>query len=136
MKSSRLVMLVVFASFVLLASAVAQTGTIRVHVPFDFIAGTQTLAAGDYKVSINGSLLQMARIDGSGVAMVSTNLTGGGPNQDMTPRLVFHCYANHCFLSVAWIGEINQGHELYVSSAELEYARTIKQDQKIVAAAR
>lgn len=134
MKSSRLMMSVVFALFAPLA--VAQTGTIRVHVPFDFGAGSQTLAAGDYKVSIDGSLLQMARIDGSGAVTVSTGLTGGGPNQDMTPRLVFHCYGDHCFLSVAWIGEINQGHELYASSAELEYARAVKQDQKIVAAAR
>jgi hypothetical protein len=136
MKSSRLMISIVIATFALLASAVAQTGTIRVSVPFNFTVGTQTLVAGAYNASVNGSLLQLARVDGPGIAIASTNPTGGGPNQNVTPRLVFHCYGNHRFLSIAWIGETNQGHELYASSAELEYARTTKQDQKIILAAR
>ena len=106
MTSSRIMISVAFALFVLLTSAFAQTGAIRVTVPFDFTVGRQTLVAGDYRVSVNGtSLLQVARIDGPGVAIVSTNNTGGGPYQDVTPRLVFHCYGNRHFLSVAWIGE-------------------------------
>jgi len=125
-----------FALFVLLTSAFAQTGAIRVSVPFDFTVGRQTLAAGDYRVAISGSLLQVARIDGPGVSTVSTNYTGGSPNQDMTPRLIFHCYGSRHFLSVAWIGEVNQGHELYASAAELEYARTTNQEQTIVLASR
>jgi len=137
MKSSRLMISVAFAMFVLVTSAFAQTGAIRVTVPFDFTVGRQTLAAGDYRVSVNGtSLLQVARADGPGVAIVSTNYTGGGPNQNLTPRLVFHCYGNRHFLSVAWVGEVNMGHELYASSAELEYARTTKQEQTIVLASR
>ena len=136
MKSSRLMISVVFAAFVLVTSAFAQTGAIRVTVPFDFTVGRQTLAAGDYKVSISGSMLQVARIDGPGVAGVLTNYTGGGANQDLTPRLVFHCYGNRHFLSVAWIGEVKQGHELYAPAAELEYARTTKQEQTIVLASR
>ena len=136
MKSSRLMIAVAFALFVMVASAVAQTGAMRVTVPFNFTVGTQTLAAGDYKVSISGSLLQVARADGPGGAIVSTNPTGGGANENASPRLVFHCYGTHRFLSIAWIGEMNQGHELYASSAELEYARTTKQDQKIVLASR
>jgi hypothetical protein len=127
---------VAFAAFVLLTSAFAQTGAIRVTVPFDFTVGKQTLAAGDYRVAISGSLLQVARIDGPGVAIVSTNNTGGGPNQNLSARLVFHCYGNRHFLSAAWIGEVNMGHELFASSAELEYARTTKQDQTIVLASR
>jgi hypothetical protein len=137
MKNTRFMVSATFALFVLLTSAFAQTGAIRVTVPFDFTVGRQTLAAGDYRVSVNGtSLLQVARIDGPGVANVSTNYTGGGPYQDLTPRLVFHCYGNRHFLSVAWIGEVNQGHELYASAAELEYARATKQEQTIVLASR
>jgi len=136
MKSSRIMISVAFAWFVLLTSAFAQTGAVRLTVPFAFSVGNQTLATGDYKVSINGSLLQVARADGPGVAIVSTNLTGGGPNENVSPRLVFHCYGTHHFLSIAWIGEMNQGHELYASAAELEYARTTKQEQTIVLASR
>jgi hypothetical protein len=136
MKNTRFMVSATFALFVLLTSAFAQTGAIRVTVPFDFTVGKQTLTAGDYRVAISGSLLQVARIDGHGVSTVSTNYTGGSPNQDLTPRLVFHCYGNRHFLSVAWIGEVNMGHELFASAAELEYARTTKQDQTAVLAAR
>lgn len=136
MKSPRLMFSVAFALFVLLTSAVAQTGTIRVSVPFAFTVGSQALAGGDYTVSSSGSLLRLARIDGPGVATVSTNLTGGGPNENLTPRLIFHCYGNRRFLSVAWIGEMNQGHELYASAAELEFARTTRQDRAVVLASR
>lgn len=136
MKSSRLMISVAFALFVLLTPALAQTGAVRVTVPFQFTVGRQTLAAGDYKVAISGSLLQVARIGGSGAVSVLTNYTGGGANQDASPRLVFHRYGNHHFLAVAWIGEANMGHELYAAAAELEYARTTKQDQTIVLATR
>lgn len=122
--------------FVLLASAVAQTGAVRANIPFAFTVGNQVLAAGDYKVSISGSLLQVARIDGPGAASVITNYTGSGPNQDSNPRLVFHRYGNRHFLSEAWIGEVNGRHELFTSSAEMEYARTAKQGQRIVLASR
>jgi hypothetical protein len=136
MKNTRLMVSAVFALFVLLTPAFAQTAAIRVSVPFNFTVGKQTLAAGDYRVAISGSLLQVSRLDGPGVSTVSTNYTGGGANQDLTPRLVFHCYGNRHFLSVAWIGERNMGHELFASSAELEYARNTKQEQKIVLAKR
>ena len=137
MKSSRIMISATFAFFVLLTSAFAQTGAIRVTVPFDFTVGRHTLAAGDYRVSINGqTLLQVARADGPGAAIVSTNYTGGSPNQDLSPRLVFHRYGNRYFLSTAWIGEVNMGHELFASSLELEYARTTKQEQTIVLASR
>lgn len=134
MKSSRIMIAVAFAMFVLLASAVAQTGAIRFSVPFDFTVGKQTLAAGDYKVSISGSVLEVARVHGPGTAYVMTNKTGAGPNEDLTPRLIFHRYGDRHFLSQAWIGD--GGHELYASVAELEYARAMKQDQMIVLAAR
>jgi hypothetical protein len=136
MKNTRFAVSVAFAAVVLLTSAFSQTGAIRVAVPFDFTVGKQTLPAGDYRVAINGSLLQVARIDAPGVATVSTNNTGGGANQDLTPRLVFRCYGNRHFLSVAWIGESNQAHELYASAAELEYARNTKQELKTVLASR
>jgi len=137
MKSTRFMVSATFALFVLLASAFAQTGAIRVTVPFDFTVGKQMLTAGTYRVAINGtSLLNVARIDGPGVAIVSTNYTGGGPNQNLSPRLIFHSYGNRHFLSVAWIGEMNMGHELFAPAAELEYARTTKQEQTILLASR
>jgi hypothetical protein len=135
MKRSRLMISVAFALFVLLTSAFAQTGAIRVTVPFDFTVGKQTLPAGDYSVTINRqALLKVVRIDGAGFASALTNYTGGGPNQNLTPRLVFNRYGNRSFLAEAWIGDM--GHELSASAAELEYAHTIHQDRTIVLASR
>lgn len=134
MRLSRFTISVAFALFGLLAPAFAQTGAIHVTIPFNFTVGVQTFPAGEYKVAINGSLLRVARIDGPGIATVLTNFTGGGPGQNAAPRLLFHRYGNRYFLSVAWIGEIEQGHDLFASPKELELARTTKLEQKVVLA--
>jgi len=137
MKNSRFMISAVFAVFVLLTSAWAQTGAVRATVPFDFTVGKQTLPAGEYRVTINGpGLLQVARIAGPGAVSVMTNLTGGGPSQDSSPRLVFHRYGRRHFLSIAWIGDGNMGREPYASAEELEYARTTKQELVTVLASR
>jgi len=131
MKSSKLMIAAAFATFVLLSSAYAQTGSFQVTVPFAFTVGHQTLAAGDYTVTAHHQSLQLARTDGHGGAIVLTNATGGRSNDDPTPRLVFHRYGDRYFLSQAWIGG---GREVFASTAELEYARTTKQEQAIVLA--
>jgi hypothetical protein len=123
---------VAFAAFVLLTSAFAQTGAIRATIPFDFTVGKQTLAAGDYKVTMNGTVLNLTRMNGPGSAFVPTY--GYGYNKDVSPRLVFHRYGNRAFLSQAWIADT--GRELFASPNELEYARTTHQDQTTVLAAR
>jgi len=74
---------------VLVASAAAQTEAARATIPFAFTVDKRTLPAGDHRVSIDGSLLQVARIDGPGTASGMTTYTGGGPNQTANPRLVF-----------------------------------------------
>ncbi len=134
MKNSRV--LAIFTLFVLLVPAVAQVGSARMNVPFDFTVGNQKLAAGDYTVAVNGSTLQVTAVDGSGAVHAITSYVGGGPNQDLTPRLIFHRYGNRRFLSQVWLGEINMGRELFASAAELEYARNTKQETVTVAASR
>jgi hypothetical protein len=133
MKSSRLIISILLASFVLFTQALAQTGAARVTVPFKFTVANQTLPAGDYQLAVNGSVLQVKSINGSGAAHAMRMYTGGGPNQDLTPRLVFHRYGERHFLAEVWIGEVNMGHQLFVSAGELEYARTTKQETETVA---
>ena len=136
MKNSKLMLSAVFAMFVMLTPAFAQTGTIRVSVPFAFTAGKRTMPAGDYRVSVNGSFLQLSNIDAKTTNGMLTNFTGGGPSERQAPRLVFHCYGSHRFLTEAWIGETSMGHELTRSSAERELARSTLADQNIILAAR
>jgi len=136
MKSSRLMIAVVFALFALLASAAAQTEAIQAKVPFDFTVGKQTLTAGVYRVMINGpAMLRVARTDGPDVAGIMTNCVKVGSKDDLRPRLVFHRYGNHYFLAQAWIGGVNVGHQLYASPAELELARTTKPESTTILAA-
>lgn len=131
MKNSKV--LAIVSLFVLLTPAIAQTGAARANVPFDFTVGTQKLAAGDYNVAINGSILQITDLDGKGAAHAMTVYVGGGPNQDLTPRLIFHRYGDRRFLAQVWLGEINQGHQLFASATELEYARNTKQESVTIA---
>ena len=131
MKNSKLMVAIALAVFALLTSAFAQTGAIRARVPFDFTVGKQTLSAGDYTVKMNGTVLNLTRMDGPGFAFVPTY--GYGYNKDVSPRLVFHRYGRRAFLSQAWIAS---GRELFASPMELECARTTKQEQTTVLASR
>jgi len=135
-KNSKLILSAVFSMFFVLTPAFAQTGAIRVSVPFAFTAGKRIMPAGDYRVTVNGSFVQLMGPDAKAVNNLMTNYTGGGPNQNQAPRLVFHCYGSHRFLTEAWIGETVMGHELAKSSAERELTRSTPAGQNIILAAR
>jgi hypothetical protein len=133
MKSSELMISIIFASLFLLTPAFAQTVPIRVTVPFDFTVGDQRLPAGEYRVAIvSDSALRVLRMDESTVAHVVTTFISGGPNLDPTPKLIFHRYGDRRFLFQVWTGEV--GRELFASASESEYARTTKQESVTVAA--
>ena len=136
MKSPKAILWIAIAVCALFTQAVAQTEAARVSVPFKFSLANRTLPAGDYRVTINGSLLQIAAIDSNASATAMTVYAGGGHDQDLTPRLVFHRYGDHRFLAEVWIGEINMGHQLFASAGELEYARNTKQESVTDAMAR
>jgi len=130
MKHSHLMIAVAFAVSILMTSALAQTGAIKANVPFDFTIAKQIFPAGEYKVAVQGTMLQVMRLDGPGSAYLQYNLSAR--NKDMSPRLIFHRYGNSSFLSQAWI--TGAGHELIASPREIEYARTDKQEQVVVLA--
>jgi hypothetical protein len=130
MKNTRLMVSAVFALLVLLTPAFGQSAGFRVQVPFQFAVGNHTLAAGEYRVTVmKPGMLQVQRVDGSGTTAVLTNYIGGGPSQDRSPRLIFHSYGDHHFLSQVWIDDVNVGHELFASASELRYARAGHQGQ-------
>jgi hypothetical protein len=120
MKSAKFTIYLACSIVLALTSISAQTGAIRAKIPFDFNTGEQTLLAGDYKVTI----------DGSGFAFVP--IYSYGYNKDASPKLVFHRYGTQSFLAEAWIAA--SGHELWTSPREGEFARTAKQERTIVIA--
>ena len=130
MKSAKSLIYIACSLVLALTSMSAQTGGIRAKIPFDFHIGEQLLLAGDYKVTIEGTVLHVARLDGSDFAFVPTY--SYGHNKDTSPKLVFHRYGNHSYLAEAWMAA--SGHELWASPGEVEYAQTTKQERTIVIA--
>lgn len=133
MKLSRLLIAVAFVLFFPAIPVSAQDWTVRVTIPFDFAVGKQTLPAGEYRVSINGpAMLRVARINGHDVAGVMTESVRGAGN--VSPRLIFHRYGKQYFLAEVWVGELNLGHQLFATAAELEIARMTKSDSATILA--
>jgi hypothetical protein len=113
-----------------MTSAVAQTGSIKANIPFDFTIAKQTFPAGEYKVLEQDLVLLLVPLDGPGSVVVLSYIADY--KHDVTPKLVFHRYGKRSFLSQAWIGTV--AHELIASPREIEYARTDKQEQVVVLA--
>lgn len=133
MKTSKLMISVAAAFLVLLTPAWAQTWAVQANIPFEFTVGQQTLAAGEYRVSINGpAMLRVARVNGPEVAGVMTSPNRGVEN--VSPSLIFHRYGKQYFLTEVRVGELNLGHQLFASPAELEIARTTKQESTTILA--
>ncbi len=135
MKSTKMMISAAFALLVLITPAFAQSAGYKVQVPFEFAVGNHSLPAGEYHVTVmKPGMLQLQRVDGPGTAAVMTTYVGGGPAQDRTPRLIFHSYGDHYFLSQVWIDDVSVGHELFASASELRYAREGHQGQTTLVA--
>lgn len=106
-------------------SAQAQQ-SIRVNIPFAFMADKATLPAGEYLVqrpAIGGPrVLMLQRIDGSAAAIVSAMSVQANDWQTET-YLVFHRFGDSYFLSQIWTEGNKSGLQLSKSPREKELAR-------------
>lgn len=136
MKTLRLIALALFATVIVGNQAVAQNTSIRMTIPFTFSVSNQPFPAGDYLFIANGHLLQVKNVDGSATAHVLTIYVGGGPHENLTPRVILHRYGSFLFLSEVWIGHTHMGHRLLTSPAEMAYARATTQEVVTLAAVR
>ena len=108
----------------LCAGAQAQSagGEMKVHVPFDFEVGRQTLPAGDYRIEIVGRLtdtkiISIKRIGGRGARLVlatpSDSRKAGG-----AAGLVFDRVGVRYFLSQVWAPSGPVGLKVHGSGTE------------------
>lgn len=101
----------------------AQTGGVRVTVPFRFSISGKTFAAGDYTmVAGSHQVSVVSQGDGRTVALALANDISGhaaGANG----RIVFHCYGERCFLAEVWSPIQENGRLLLISPAEAESGR-------------
>ena len=113
-------------AIVLAAPVSAQTVTVRVSVPFDFLVGGRTMPAGDYIVATSGNtgmVLVQNLTRGIVPVMAPSNATDG-PRDTGKAFLAFRRYGSDYFLAKIWDGSADAGRSLPTSTIEREKAKT------------
>ena len=112
----------VFATMFAFSNARAQSSNqeLIANVPFEFTAGSQTLPAGKYILTVvnpasDQKVLRIRRVEGK--TMVLQMHSVFGKVQDGA-RLVFHRYGNQYFLTQAWTAADSIGMEAPRTRAE------------------
>jgi len=115
-------------------SAHAQSTVAAFKVPFDFVAGSTVLSAGEYHVSNGPAPGSLSLRDGDGhtiSVLVDRLQTLDASTQT---KLVFHRYGSRYFLAQLWIEGENRGRELPRVAQEREMARNSAPKSTVVVA--
>ena len=118
------------------ASAYAQTGVVKVNVPFNFIVDKADLPAGEYMiqgVGLSGNAMTINSTDSKVVKLVLPNACESAQTQTKS-KLVFHRYGSQYFLSQIWIEGTERGKELPRSGREREVAMDYPAQNVVVVA--
>jgi hypothetical protein len=92
------------------------------EVPFNFQISDRAFPAGQYSVSSHSGLLTVRDSNGKSIFIGIVNPVSGrraGP----TGQVVFHCYADRCFLSEYWTAARENGSQLLPSHFETEFRK-------------
>jgi len=100
----------------------AQTGGVRVNVPFNFEVANKTLPEGEYLMWSAKDNVFIQSSQGRTVAVVLSNAVSGR-SVGKTGQVVFQCYGHHCFLSEFWSPTQYAGRQLPKSRREEELAK-------------
>ena len=100
----------------------AQSGGVRVNVPFKFQVANRMLPEGEYLISSSKDNVFVQNAQGRTVAMVQSNAVTGRA-AGATGKIVFQCYEKHCFLSELWSPTAYAGRQLPKSHREEELAK-------------
>lgn len=101
------------------------------QVPFDFVAGNQQFAAGDYtiKSDVSTGAVVIRRGD-EGPSLVFGTHSAGENKEYARAKLVFNRYGNRCFLTQVWPAGAT-GRELSKSRQEAETAKAAPQPEVV-----
>lgn len=116
---------VVFALLVV-ASAYAQSGTLYVSIPFQFMVGSTNFEPGEYtldRVALASGMLLIQTADCRNSAIAITIPARSG-NSDSKSKLIFHRHGDHYFLAEVWKAGNDVGRQLLKSRAEREWAKS------------
>jgi hypothetical protein len=114
------------ATFTTTAGA-QDTHLFRVHVPFAFLAGDQTMPAGDYTIRLDPrfNLVDLAPTPGTGLhrVMLKHNFVTRPHRGSSGGLLTFAKYGDKLVLHGVWARGEEDGHEVVTSKSEIELVR-------------
>jgi hypothetical protein len=119
-------------SMLVAAQAAKADDPMLVNIPFAFVAGNATLAAGEYRVQKldgNSAVVLIRCSDAKAAAMVLTNAAQAKEIQTQS-KLVFQRYGHRYFLSQVWTAGSIRGRQLLKSPAEKEIVQLARFETK------
>ena len=101
-------LMVALAILTSVVSANAQSQTrLKANIPFEFVVGNHTMAAGEYTVKAvtegGGALAILGKENGESVVRLTDPIEA--MNKRRSARLVFHRYGQSYFLAQVWTGD-------------------------------
>lgn len=115
-------------------NAQSHSQKIKADIPFDFVVGDKTLAAGEYSVRQITSGPEGLLVRGLNGGQSIVRLTNAVPTNKAMPKtsLTFRRYGNTYYLAQVWIAGSSEGREMLKSkserAAERELARNSSSD--------
>ena len=103
------------------SNAQSHTQKVRANIPFDFVVGDKTLAAGEYTIgtvtssSSDGIVVRSANGNQSAIRLTST-VQANAPKNRAT--LTFQRYGDSYFLAQVWTPGSAEGREMVKSKTE------------------
>lgn len=121
---------IIALAFVTAVASNAQTSgrNIKADIPFDFVVGSKTLAAGEYSVgqlpshSTDAVLVRSSNGDHNAFR-IANEISANAPKQKTS--LIFQRYGNTYYLSQVWIAGSAEGRELLKSKSERAASREL-----------
>ena len=112
-----------------LVPAYAQLKTsATVNIPFTFTVDEIRMPSGEYLIaSPSEKVISIQRVGGT-EAKVTLTISGSTARTTGPAKLVFHKYGNAYFVAAAWMPKADHPQEFFTSAAEIEVARTTKQE--------
>lgn len=103
------------------APSYAEPGGVKAKVPFEFVVGSRTFPAGEYRIVTVPHRVDIRDANGRKLAVVLANEISEGSVGE-NGKVIFHCYGEKCFLSEVWSPDYEQG-QIVSSQSEQELVK-------------
>lgn len=115
-----------------MATAAHAQHRVTATVPFNFVAGDRAYPAGDYSITADGVVLQIANADKREMVLSQACESTKPPAQT---ELVFDSMGGTYFLRQIWVAGNSRGRELPRSHLEMQLAQNHEKAESVIVAA-